>query len=120
MGNSWERDRQNNVLRICHDVPGLKMKGFYQPPLPYELRNFTVGGWGAITTGKNLAITGERKIQSEGENTRYHRREREAGRFSRIVVRTVSTISRRSGDNSARYSSTVVASERIGLSPSTG
>ena len=36
-------------------------------------------------TGRNLAITGERKIQSEGENTRYHRREREAGRFSRIV-----------------------------------
>ncbi len=36
-------------------------------------------------TGRNLAITGERKIQSEGENARYHRREREAGRFSRIV-----------------------------------
>ncbi len=36
-------------------------------------------------TGKNLAITGERKIQSEGKNVRYHRREREAGRFSRIV-----------------------------------
>ena len=36
-------------------------------------------------TGRNLAIIGERKIQSEGENTRYHRREREAGRFSRII-----------------------------------
>ncbi len=36
--------------------------------------------------GRNLAITGERKIPSEGENVRYHRREREAGRFSRIVT----------------------------------
>jgi HSP20 family protein len=37
-------------------------------------------------TGRNLAISGERKIQSEGENARYHRREREAGRFSRMIT----------------------------------
>jgi len=30
-------------------------------------------------TGNNLSISGERKIASEGENVRYHRREREAG-----------------------------------------
>ena len=36
-------------------------------------------------TGNNLSITGERKIPSEGENVKYHRREREAGRFSRII-----------------------------------
>jgi L-fucose isomerase-like protein len=47
MGNSCEKDRGQNILSICHDVPGLQMKGFDQPPLPYELRNFTVGGWGA-------------------------------------------------------------------------
>jgi len=47
MGNSWEKDRKQNILRVCHDVPGLQMNGFDQPPLPYELRNFTVGGWGA-------------------------------------------------------------------------
>lgn len=35
--------------------------------------------------GNKLAIIGERKIQAEGEHVRYHRREREAGRFSRIV-----------------------------------
>jgi len=35
--------------------------------------------------GRNLTISGERKIPSEGENARYHRREREAGRFSRVV-----------------------------------
>lgn len=47
MGNSSEQDRKHNILRVHHDVPGLQMKGFEQPPLPYELRNFTVGGWGA-------------------------------------------------------------------------
>ena len=34
---------------------------------------------------RNLTITGERTIESEGENVRYHRREREAGKFSRII-----------------------------------
>ncbi len=36
-------------------------------------------------TGKNLSISGERKIQSEGENAKYHRKEREEGRFSRVI-----------------------------------
>lgn len=36
-------------------------------------------------TGKGVTISGERKIPSEGEGVRYHRREREAGRFSRII-----------------------------------
>jgi HSP20 family protein len=37
-------------------------------------------------TGNNLSISGERKIPSEGENVRYHRREREAGTFNRVVA----------------------------------
>jgi len=36
-------------------------------------------------SGRNLSISGERKFQSEGENAKYHRREREEGRFSRII-----------------------------------
>jgi HSP20 family protein len=36
-------------------------------------------------TGNKLSLSGERKIQSEGENAKYHRREREAGRFSRVI-----------------------------------
>ncbi len=35
--------------------------------------------------GRNLTIAGERKIHSEGENARYHRKEREGGRFSRVI-----------------------------------
>jgi HSP20 family protein len=37
-------------------------------------------------TGNNLSISGERKIASEGENVRYHRREREAGTFNRVIA----------------------------------
>jgi HSP20 family protein len=35
--------------------------------------------------GRNLTLSGQRTIASEGENVRYHRREREAGKFSRII-----------------------------------
>ena len=38
-----------------------------------------------MVNGRNLTITGERKIQFEGENAKYHRREREAGKFSRVI-----------------------------------
>ena len=36
-------------------------------------------------TGDNLSIAGERKLPVEDEKAQYHRREREAGRFSRIL-----------------------------------
>jgi HSP20 family protein len=34
---------------------------------------------------KTLTISGERKILNEGEKVRYHRRERDAGKFSRAI-----------------------------------
>ncbi|MBW2066630.1 MAG: Hsp20/alpha crystallin family protein [Deltaproteobacteria bacterium] len=37
-------------------------------------------------TNDTLSISGERKIPEEGENVRYHRKEREEGRFSRIIT----------------------------------
>lgn len=36
-------------------------------------------------TGKNLSISGERKIPAGDQNAKYHRREREAGSFSRVI-----------------------------------
>jgi HSP20 family protein len=36
-------------------------------------------------TGNSLSIAGERKIPAEDEKAKYHRREREAGKFSRII-----------------------------------
>ena len=36
-------------------------------------------------SANNLAISGERKIAAEQEGAKYHRREREAGSFSRMI-----------------------------------
>jgi HSP20 family protein len=36
-------------------------------------------------TGNSLSIAGERKITHEDKNANYHRREREAGKFSRMI-----------------------------------
>jgi HSP20 family protein len=36
-------------------------------------------------TGDALTIAGERKIPAENKDAKYHRREREAGKFSRII-----------------------------------
>jgi HSP20 family protein len=37
-------------------------------------------------TANSITISGERKITDESNNARYHRRERDAGRFSRIIT----------------------------------
>ncbi len=47
MGNTLIHNKDKNLLFIHHNVPGIKMKGFDQPDLPYEIRNFTERGWGA-------------------------------------------------------------------------
>ena len=47
MGNTLIHNREDNLLFIHHNVPGIKMKGLDQPDLPYEIKNFTENGWGA-------------------------------------------------------------------------
>jgi HSP20 family protein len=37
------------------------------------------------TTDNNISISGERKIAETVQNAKYHRREREFGRFSRVI-----------------------------------
>ena len=37
-------------------------------------------------TGRNLTLSGERKISSKGDDVNFHRREREAGSFNRIIA----------------------------------
>ncbi|MEJ2656936.1 MAG: Hsp20/alpha crystallin family protein [Desulfobacterales bacterium] len=36
-------------------------------------------------TGEGISISGERKISEEGNTVKYHRRERESGKFSRLI-----------------------------------
>ena len=37
-------------------------------------------------TGESISISGERRLPVEDQNARYHRREREAGQFSRMIT----------------------------------
>ena len=60
-------DRENYFVRA--ELPGLKADDL-------EIQ----------ATGNTLSISGERKIHSEEGNVRYHRREREGGRFSRMIA----------------------------------
>jgi HSP20 family protein len=57
-----------NNFYICSEIPGMESKEIH-----------------ISATGRGLTITGERKIVSEGENVKYHRREREGGTFNRII-----------------------------------
>jgi HSP20 family protein len=36
-------------------------------------------------TGNTISLNGERKIPAENDGAKYHRREREAGKFSRVI-----------------------------------
>ena len=51
-----------------------------------ELPGVKAGDLDIQATGQNLSISGERKIEAENEGVKYHRREREAGKFSRIIA----------------------------------
>lgn len=50
-----------------------------------ELPGLNAGDLDISITGNSLAISGERKISEESKEAKYHRREREAGKFSRMV-----------------------------------
>jgi HSP20 family protein len=51
-----------------------------------ELPGLKAGELKISASGRNLTISGERKISFKGDNVKYHRREREAGSFSRIIA----------------------------------
>jgi HSP20 family protein len=50
-----------------------------------ELPGIKAGELDISVTGESLSISGERKISEESGQAKYHRREREAGKFSRVV-----------------------------------
>jgi hypothetical protein len=46
-GNIFIKNREENIMYVSHDLPGLKMKGLNEEWIPYEIKNFTAEGWGA-------------------------------------------------------------------------
>ena len=58
----------NNAYFIRAELPGMKAKEI-------ELS----------VTGDSITISGERKIADEASDAKYHRRERESGKFNRIM-----------------------------------
>lgn len=50
-----------------------------------ELPGMTASDLDIQATANSVSISGERKIPAENHNARYHRREREAGKFSRVI-----------------------------------
>ena len=59
-------DKDNFYIRA--ELPGIKTKDL-----------------DISVTGDTISISGERKIPTEDEKARYHRREREAGKFNRML-----------------------------------
>jgi HSP20 family protein len=65
------------ALNLSEDEDNLYVRAELPGVVPEEIE---------ITTKENnLIIKGERKITTEGEKVSYHRREREAGSFRRII-----------------------------------
>ncbi|UCC99612.1 MAG: hypothetical protein JSW66_06945 [Phycisphaerales bacterium] len=46
MGNLQRDGDDPKLIRLGHEVPAVKMAGYEEADLPYELRNFIVSGWG--------------------------------------------------------------------------
>ncbi len=65
------------LLNVTEDKEGYRVRAEL-PGIQAEELEITV-------TGNSLAISGERKIAEEDKNAKYHRREREAGTFRRII-----------------------------------
>lgn len=50
-----------------------------------ELPGVVAGDLDIQATANSISVSGERKLPSENKDARWHRREREAGKFSRMI-----------------------------------
>jgi len=97
--NEWERMRRD-MDRLMEGMLGSQYTGARAgvfPPLNItedadnyyiraELPGMNAEQLDLSVTGNDLSISGERTIPAENESVKYHRREREAGRFSRMIT----------------------------------
>ncbi len=80
-GAPWRREQSAGVfplLNLTEDKDSYYVRA--------ELPGIGADELGIEIIDKTLTVSGERKIPEEGEKVRYHRREREAGRFSRAIT----------------------------------
>jgi HSP20 family protein len=87
MGDLFERVYENALPGLNAGVfPTINLtenpESYY---LRAELPGISAGDLDIQATGNKLSISGERKIPVEKGDVRYHRREREAGKFSRVI-----------------------------------
>jgi HSP20 family protein len=76
-GLAWRTARVFPAINLTEDTDSYYIRA--------ELPGIKADALDIQAVGRNLTISGERTIASEGENVRYHRREREAGKFSRVI-----------------------------------
>jgi HSP20 family protein len=76
-GLAWRTARVFPAINLTEDANNYYVRA--------ELPGIKADALDIQAVGRNLTLSGERTIASEGENIRYHRREREAGKFSRII-----------------------------------
>jgi HSP20 family protein len=63
------------LLNVSHDSENIYVRS--------EIPGVTLDQLDVSVTGRSLTVSGERAIPDEKSNVRYHRREREAGKFRR-------------------------------------
>jgi HSP20 family protein len=76
-GLAWRTAKVFPAINLTEDTDNYYVRA--------ELPGIKADALDIQAVGRNLTISGERTIASEGETVKYHRREREAGNFSRII-----------------------------------
>ncbi len=76
-GMNWMSARVFPAVNLTEDAENYYIRA--------ELPGIKADALDIQAVGKNLTISGERTITPEGEEVRYHRRERESGKFSRVI-----------------------------------
>lgn len=77
----WPAQRQTSGVFPLINLTENKDSFFIRAELP----GMSSGDLDMQATSNSVSISGERKIPAENKEARYHRREREAGKFSRVV-----------------------------------
>lgn len=66
------------LLNVSHDTENYYVRA--------EIPGMNLNDFEVSATARSVAIAGERKIAPEGEHVKYHRREREGGKFRRQLT----------------------------------